>query len=306
MKYIPRTLTGVAALLLCMSVSAQPNEVEIKVTALGGSVYMLEGSGGNLGASIGDDGIFLIDDQFAPLTPKILAALREIDEGPVRFVINTHYHFDHVGGNENMGEAGSVIVAHDNIRKRMTTEMFNRFMDKTFPPYPEAALPVVTFNDRVTVHLNGESATVYHVAQAHTDGDSIVHFPQSNVIHMGDIFFNKMYPFVDLDGGGTLQGMIAGAELGLSLAREDTKFIAGHGQALGDVGELTEYRDYLVEARDNVQVLIDAGKTLPETISAKPTAKWDQTLGQVWITPAQFVTFIYNSLKGIREYTPAE
>ena len=304
MKYIPRTLAGATALLFCLSVSAQMDEVEIKVTALGGSVYMLEGSGGNLGASIGDDGIVLIDDQFAPLTPKILAALREISEGPVRFVINTHYHFDHVGGNENMGEAGSLIVAHDNIRKRMTTEQFNRFMDRSFPPYPDAALPVVTFNDRVTMHLNGESATVYHVAHAHTDGDSIVHFPHSNVVHMGDIFFNKMYPFIDLDGGGSVQGMIAGTELGLSLARDDTKFIAGHGQPLGDVGELTEYRDYLVEARNNVQTLIDEGKTLQETIAAKPTAKWDGELGQVWITPAQFVTFIYNSLKGIWEYTP--
>ncbi len=224
----------------------------------------------------------------------------------MRFVLNTHYHGDHVGGNENMGETGSVIIAHDNIRERMSTEQVSKFFNGATPAYPAAALPVVTFNDRVTMHLNGEPATVYHVAHAHTDGDAIVHFPHSNVIHMGDIYFNQRYPFIDLDGGGNLRGVIEGAQLAIMLAGDDTVIIPGHGP-ISNVAELRAYVEYLVTARDRVQNLIDEGATLEAAIAAKPTAEWDETLGAVWITPAQFVTFIYNSLKGISEYTaPAD
>jgi glyoxylase-like metal-dependent hydrolase (beta-lactamase superfamily II) len=300
-----RSLAGAAALLLSLPAAAQFEDVEIGITPLGKSVYVLQGAGGNLGASIGADGIILIDDQFAPLTPKILAALRSVSAAPVRFVINTHYHGDHVGGNEDLGKAGSLIIAHDNIRERMTVEQVSNFFDRATPPYPDAALPVVTFNDRVTLHVNGEPVTVHHVAHAHTDGDAIVHFPQSNVIHMGDIFFNQHYPFVDLDAGGSIQGIIAGAELALKLAVADTTIIAGHGPAVATVQELRDYRDYLAEARDKVSALAAQGATLEQAIAAQPTAKWDAELGAAWITPAQFVTFIYNSLKGIRQYTPA-
>jgi glyoxylase-like metal-dependent hydrolase (beta-lactamase superfamily II) len=182
----------------------------------------------------------------------------------VRFVINTHYHGDHVGGNEDLGKAGSLIIAHDNIRERMTVEQVSNFFDRATPPYPE-----------------------------------------SNVIHMGDIFFNRHYPFVDLDAGGSIQGIIAGAELALKLAVADTTIIAGHGPAVATVQELRDYRDYLAEARDKVSALAAQGATLEQAIAAQPTAKWDAELGAAWITPAQFVTFIYNSLKGIRQYTPA-
>jgi glyoxylase-like metal-dependent hydrolase (beta-lactamase superfamily II) len=304
MKFPYRMVAVAAALLSSPPTAAQFDDVDVSIEPLGGSVYVLQGAGGNLGASIGADGIILIDDQFAPLTPKILAALRSVSDAPVRFVINTHYHGDHVGGNENLGESGSLIIAHDNIRERMTVEQFSRFFDRATPPYPDAALPVVTFSDRVTLHVNGEPATVHHVAHAHTDGDAIVHFPRSNVIHMGDVFFNQRYPYVDLDAGGTIQGIIAGADLALSLASPDTKIIAGHGPAVATVQELREYRDYLAAARDQVQGLIDQGATLEAAIAAQPTAQWDATLGAAWITPAQFVTFIYNSLKGIGKYTP--
>jgi len=284
---------------------AQDEKVEYVSTPLTGTVTMIKGRGGNIAISAGDDGVFIIDDQLQPLTDQLLVAIRKIDQRPVRFVINTHYHGDHVGGNEMLGKSGSVIIAHDNIRQRMSTDQFNRFMDATTPAYPAASLPVVTFNDRVSLHLNGESVTVHHVPRGHTDGDSIVHFPASNVVHMGDIYFNGLYPYIDLDGGGSIQGMIAAVELGLRLADEDTRIIPGHGP-LSNRAELAAYLDFLVKARNNVQKLIDQGMGLEQAIAARPTAEWDEQLGGVWITPAQLVTFIYNSLTGVDHYTPPE
>ena len=285
--------------------SAQDKPVEYIPSPLSDTVTMIKGRGGNIAVSSGPDGVFIIDDQLKPLTEQLLAAIREISDQPIRFVINTHYHGDHVGGNEALGESGSVIIAHDNIRARMSADQFNHFFDETTPAWPEDALPVVTFNDRVTLHFNGEAVTAYHVPHGHTDGDSIVHFPASNVLHMGDLFFNGLYPYIDLDGGGGIQGMIAGADLALSLANEETKIIAGHGP-LADRAGLVEYRDFLVQARDAVQQQIDAGKSLEEAIAAKPTARWDETLGQVWIKPEQLVTFIYNSLTGVDHFTRLE
>jgi glyoxylase-like metal-dependent hydrolase (beta-lactamase superfamily II) len=263
---------------------------------------MLKGRGGNIAVSAGADGVFIIDDQLEPLTEQLLAAIRQIDERPVRFVINTHYHGDHVGGNEALGQAGSVIIAHDNIHRRMSSDQFNHFFDDTTPAWPADALPVVTFNDKVTLHLNGEPVTAHHVPRGHTDGDSIVHFPQSNVLHMGDIFFNGLYPYIDLDGGGSIQGMIAAVDAGITLADENTKVIPGHGP-MSDRAGLIEYRGFLIEARDKVQALVDEGRSLEEAIAAKPTAKWDAALGGVWITPDQLTTFIYNSLTGVDHYT---
>jgi cyclase len=293
---------AILTLLFAHPLAAQEDQVEYIPTKLSDTVTMLKGRGGNIAVSAGEDGVFIIDDQLQPLTDQLIAALREIDERPVRFVINTHYHADHVGGNEKLGETGSVIIAHDNIRKRMSSDQFNHFMGDTTPAYPKEALPVVTFNDEVTLHLNGESVAVHHVPNGHTDGDSIVFFPQSNVLHMGDIFFNGLYPYIDLDGGGSVQGMIAAADAGIVLADESTRVIPGHGP-LSDRAGLTEYRDFLVKARDNVQALVDQGKTLEETVAAQPTAEWDDVLGGIWITPPQFVTFIYNSLKGVDHYT---
>ena len=283
--------------------SAQDNEVEFTRFQLSDTIYMLRGRGGNIGISTGEDGLYIIDDQIQPITDQLLGAIREISDKPIRFVINTHYHYDHVGGNEAVGGTGTVIVAHDNIRKRMTTEQVSIFMESTTPPYPKGALPVLTFNDRMTLHFNGESATAYHVAHGHTDGDSIIHFPASNVIHMGDMYFNGLYPYVDLDAGGAIQGFITATDLALTLADESTHIIPGHGP-LATTQDLKDYRDFLVEARDNVQALIDQGMDLEQAIEAKPTADWDDTLGEIWIKPHQFVTFIYNSLKGIYEYTP--
>lgn len=287
------------------SLSAQEKPVEFTTFQLSDTVYMLKGRGGNVGISTGEDGLYIVDDQLKPITTQLLAAIRKVSNKPIRFVINTHYHADHVGGNEALGETGTVVIAHDNIRKRMTTEQVSIFRQETTPPYPKGALPVLTFNDRMSLHLNGETATAYYVASGHTDGDSIIHFPVSNVIHMGDMFFNGLYPYVDLDAGGSMQGLIEAADLALSMADELTRIIPGHGP-LAMTEDLKNYRDYLVEASTNVQELIDKDMTLEQIIAAKPTSEWDEELGKTWITPAQFVTFIYNSLEGINYYTPVK
>jgi len=281
---------------------AQDKPVEYIPTTLSPTITMIKGRGGNIAVSAGEDGVFIIDDQLQPLTDQLLASIKTVSDQPIRFVINTHYHGDHVGGNETIGKAGAVIIAHDNIRQRMTTDQFSHFWGETTPAWPKEALPVVTFNDRVTLHLNGEAVSVVHVPRGHTDGDSIVHFPESNVLHMGDIWFNGLYPFIDLDGGGTIQGTISAVELGLEMSDEKTKIIAGHGP-LGDRAKLAGYLEFLTAARDNVQALIDQGMTLQQAIAARPTAQWDEALGKVWITPAQLVTFIYNSLTGVDHFT---
>ncbi len=293
----------ITALFASTSAPAQEQKVEYIPTTLSDTLTMLKGQGGNIAISAGEDGVYIIDDQLQPLTDQLLVAISEISDQPIRFVINTHFHHDHVGGNETIGKGGAVIIAHDNIRQRMSSDYYSNFFDNTWPAWPQDALPVITFNDQITLHFNGEIAKVYHVPHGHTDGDSIVHFPASDVIHMGDIYFNGLYPYIDLDGGGNIEGMIAGAELGVSIAGEDTQIIPGHGP-LSNKANLAEYRDFLVTARNNVQKLIDQGKNLEQAVAARPTAQWDATLGAVWITPEQLVIFIYNSLQGIAEFTP--
>ena len=299
-----RALLLIATLFATISSTpAEEKKVEFKTFQLSDTVYMLMGRGGNVGISTGEDGLYIIDDQVKPVTKELLQAIRKISDKPIRFVINTHYHADHTGGNETIGGAGAVVIAHDNIHKRMTTKQVSIFMNNTTPPYAKAALPVVTFNDRMSLHLNGETATAYYVANGHTDGDSIIHFPKSNVIHMGDMFFNGMYPYVDLDAGGSIEGMVVAADLALSMADESTRIIPGHGQ-LAMTEDLKIYRDFLIKASTNVQALIDQDMNLQQIIAAKPTDEWDESLGKVWIKPAQFVTFIYNSLEDIHHYTP--
>jgi glyoxylase-like metal-dependent hydrolase (beta-lactamase superfamily II) len=293
------------AVFLTPSSFAQGQAVEYIATPLSSTVTMIKGKGGNIAVSSGADGVFIIDDQLKPLTDQLLASIRKVSEQPIRFVINTHYHGDHVGGNETLGGAGSVIIAHDNVRQRMTSEQFSNFMNSTTPAWPQYSLPVVTFNDKVTLHLNGEAVTVTHVPRGHTDGDSIVYFPDSNVLHMGDIFFNGLYPYIDLDGGGSIQGMIAAVELGIGMADAETRIIPGHGP-LSDFNGMQEYHAFLTKARDNVQALIDQGMSLEQAIAANPTAEWDENLGKVWITPDQLVIFIYNSLTGVDHFTRLE
>ena len=291
-------LAALAMLLSPAPSAAQEtmDTVTIRSTAVAGGIHMLQGRGGNIGLSIGADGAFLVDDQFAPLTPKILAAIRAITDKPVRFMVNTHWHFDHTGGNENFGKAGTVIVAHDNVRKRMSVEQFISRLNRREPPSPRAALPAITFPDQVTFHLNGDTIHAVHMPPAHTDGDAIVHFAAANVLHMGDIFFNGRYPFVDLDSGGSFEGVINAVNAALAMSNDQTRIIPGHGE-LATKADLLRYRDVLVQVRDRVRTLIQQGRTKEEVIAAKPSAQWDATWGTGFMNPPTFLGIVYDSMK---------
>jgi glyoxylase-like metal-dependent hydrolase (beta-lactamase superfamily II) len=269
--------------------------VNIVVRPIRGGIHMLTGSGGNMAVSAGEDGGFLVDDQYAPLTEKIAAAIREIRDEPVRFVVNTHWHGDHTGGNENLGEAGAVIVAHGNVRQRLSVEQLQKMRGLAVPASPPAALPVITFTDSVTFHLNGEAIHVFHVPPAHTDGDSIVHFLGSDVVHAGDILFNGTYPFIDVDSGGSLEGMIAAQERILALCGDDTVIIPGHGP-LANAAALRENRQMLVTVRDRIRSAIASGTTLETLLANDPLADLNARWGGGFIGPSQMLTIVYADL----------
>lgn len=291
------TLAVLLALPWAPAALAQPNpdEVEIEVTSVADGVWMLQGAGGNIGVSAGDDGVFLVDDQYAPLTPKILAAIKTVSERPVRFVVNTHWHGDHTGGNENLGEAGAVIVAHHNVRQRMSTDQFMAAFDRTVPASPAAALPVITFAEGVTFHLNDDTLEVVHLPAAHTDGDSAILWQDAGVIHAGDLFFNGSYPFIDLGSGGSIDGMIAAIERLLERAGDGTRIIPGHG-ALAGRTDLAAYLEMLRGARAAVAALVAEGRDREAVIAAKPTAAWDEAWGGGFIPPDRFAATLFDSL----------
>ncbi|HYO76946.1 MAG TPA: MBL fold metallo-hydrolase [Thermoanaerobaculia bacterium] len=245
--------------------------VEVKATKVAGSVYMLTGAGGNIGVSVGNDGVVIVDDQYAPLAPKIEAALKSITDRPIRFIINTHYHGDHTGGNEHFGRSAP-IVAHENVRKRLASGVTRR--GTVVPPAPAGALPVVTFNDTLTIHLNGEDVRAVHMPHGHTDGDSVIWFTGSNVVHMGDDFFNDRFPFVDTEHGGSVRGLIANIEKVLALVPDDAKIIPGHG-ALSDKTGLRRYLDTLRNTLATVERGVAAGKSLEQLKAEKVLAQWD-------------------------------
>jgi glyoxylase-like metal-dependent hydrolase (beta-lactamase superfamily II) len=256
-------------------VQAQVNydTVQVRSQPLGQGLYMLQGSGGNIGLAVGDDAVFVVDDQFAPLTPKILAAIAAVTPKPVRFVVNTHWHFDHTGGNENLGKAGALIVAHDNVRRRMSTEQFIEALNRREPASPPGALPVVTFAEGLTFHINGDSVVVAHVPPAHTDGDAVVFFTKANVVHTGDLFVSAGLPFVDRSSGGSIHGIIGAADRVLAVANAQTKIIPGHGP-LADRARLQAFRDMLVALRDRMAAEVKAGKTLEQVVAANITAAY--------------------------------
>ena len=266
-------------------------DIEITTTHVAGGIYMLQGRGGNLGLSIGEDGAFLVDDQFAPLTEKIIAAIRAVTDQPVQFVFNTHWHGDHTGGNENLGKAGALIVAHENVRKRLNPADFRELMGRSQQAPPDA-LPVITFTDQVTFHWNGETIHAIHVPPAHTDGDALVHFVGANVVHMGDLFFNGRYPFIDTGSGGNANGVIAAASAALEQMDDDTKVIPGHG-ALASRADLLAYRDMLVTVRDRVRKLVGEGKSEDQVVAAKPTADLDAIWGE---RSERFVRAMYQAV----------
>jgi cyclase len=269
--------------------------VEIKTEKVADGVYMLTGAGGNIGVSVGADGVLIIDDQFAPLTEKIKAAIAALTDKPIKFLLNTHYHGDHTGGNENLGNAGVVIVAQDNARKRLSLDQVNPSNGRVTPAAPYAALPVITFNDTLSFHMNGDSIVVFHVAPAHTDGDAIVRFTRGNVVHMGDCLFNGRYPVIDVPAGGSIDGMIAAAERVLPTLAADTKLIPGHGP-LADQAALQAFHDMLVGVRNKIRPLVKAGKTADEIVAARPTAAFDARWAPDSTSGARFTRVVVSDL----------
>jgi len=303
MKKITQIIIRMAAVLvLCsttITVLAQGavdyDAVNIQTIKVVDNIYMLTGSGGNMGVLTGADGAILIDDQFAQLTDKIKQAVAAVSDKPIRFLINTHWHGDHVGGNENLGKDGVIIVAHDNVHQRMSMDTFMELANRTIPAAPEQALPIISFSDSMTFRINGEEAIVKHLKGGHTDGDSIIHFRNANVIHSGDLVFNGSYPVIDTGSGGSINGMIEGGDYILSISDAETRIIPGHGQ-LGDRSIVQTLRDLLVTARDRVQRLIDEGKTLEQIQALKPNADYDAAYGKGFVNADTFLQYIYTSL----------
>jgi len=282
--------------LLSFGALAQDSEVTLKRTELGSGLYMLEGQGGNIGVSAGEDGVILIDDQFAPLTPKIEASIREVSDAPIRFVLNTHWHYDHTGGNENLGKGGAVIVAHHNVRTRMAAGGLMEAFGREMTPALGAALPVVTFGEDLQLHLNGLQLEAHHVPSAHTDGDAFIHWPQANVLHAGDLYFNGAYPVIDWGSGGHIDGMIAAADRLLALVDDETKIIPGHGP-LSNKAELAKYRDMLAVVASRVNTLVREGKSLEDVRAAQPTAEFDAAWGGGFMKPEPWLQQVYEGVK---------
>ena len=270
------------------------SKVEIKATQVAGNVYMLQGSGGNIGVSVGPDGILIVDDQFAPLADKIRAALKGLNQGKLRFILNTHWHGDHTGGNVAFGPEAP-IIAHDNVRKRLSTEQKIDFFKSTVPAAPKEALPVITFNQSLSVHFNGEEIRAIHFPNGHTDGDSVIFFTNSNVVHLGDDFFNGMFPFVDVDNGGTVVGLAKNIGEIITKIPAGAKLIPGHGP-LATLDDLKKFHRMLNETTDVIRKKVKGGKTLDQMKSEGLPEEW-KSWGTGFIKTEQWIELIYISLK---------
>ena len=303
-------ILGLGVLLQVLSLppaSAQGRRFEgpLETVPLRGSVYMLVMEpAGNIGVSAGADGAFVIDDQFAPMTERIIAAVAELTDQPIAFVANTHWHGDHSGSNENFGRMGYTIVAHENVRARLNSNQYHLFFKTGTRPKPPDALPVITYDDRMTFYLNDEVIDIIHVPVAHTDGDSAFYFREANVLHTGDAFINRGYPLIDIASGGSIKGLIEAANQMLEIVNDETIIIPGHGP-LADRARMIEIRDMLAEARARVVALIDQGMSLNEIKAAKPLATLDPEWGQELVKGRAFVTIVYQSETGNWEI-PAE
>ncbi len=288
------------ALAFCMTISmsyAQRDwdNVEIKTEKVADDIYALFGSGGNIGLAVGADYAYLIDDQFAPLSDKIMAAVREKTDKPIKFLVNTHWHGDHTGGNAKFAKSGTVIIAHDAVRMRMATVQ-ERGEGRSSQPSPYEALPKITYSDQLKIHLDStRTMHIMHVNPSHTDGDSYIYFPESNVIHMGDNFSNGGYPYIDLNSGGDIDGFIRNHNMVLFLIDDETKIIPGHGPVTNRK-KLMAYRDMLVRLRTRVKKAKSSGKTLEETLNLRLSSEWDDEFGQGFIDPTEIISSIYWSL----------
>lgn len=285
-----RLLLVLCTLSFTAIASAQEENISFKSTELAPGLYMLEGqggfAGGNLGLITGEDGVVLIDDGLEPLAAMTLAAIESLTGDPVDFVINTHAHGDHTGANEALHNNGATVVAHDNLRRQMIKDGSNR-----------AALPELTFTDAVTFHLNGHTASVFHVANAHTDGDSVIHFPEANIIHTGDAMFNKLFPYIDMDSGGSVEGFIAAQKKIIALADDATKIIPGHGE-LANKADLQAAINMLEDAQARVKALVEAGKSQEEVLAENPLADYHDGWNWGFITTERMTETLYISLTG--------
>ena len=272
-----RTTSAVLGLLACPALSSAQNfdDIQIRTVRVTESIYMLQGSGGNIGVSIGDDGTFIVDDQFAPLTEKITAAIAELTDNPVDFVINTHWHYDHTDGNENFGRAGAIIVAQENSRRRMETDQIVSLSNRLQEAYSKEGLPKITFGESIRFHYNDNQIDIVHFGPAHTDGDAVVFFRDSNVIHTGDVFVRYGLPFIDGPNGGAISGMIDALWGIAGLIGDDTTIIPGHGQ-LSTRTDLLEYRSMLVTIRQRIRAHIAEGLSVDEVVAANPARGFAQ------------------------------
>lgn len=288
-----------ATLALLVAVAAVPataaaqgfENVEIEATQVAENLYMLRGAGGNIGLSVGDDGAYIVDDQYAPLTERIQAAVAELTDEPVEFVINTHWHYDHSGGNENFGRAGALIIAHENSRRRMMSDQYVTVGDRDQAAYSDMGLPKITFQQTMSLHLNGEDVDIFHVSRAHTNGDAIVYFRDSDVIHTGDVFVRYGIPFIDVPNGGSLQGMIAAVYRIAGLIGDDTVVIPGHGQ-LSTRDDVLEYAEMLATIRDRILAGIRDGDSVDEIVASEPL----RGFGESNVGNEQFVRWTYETL----------
>ncbi len=288
-------LSVLIAGFMSLATTVQAADEKIIPIPITKQIYMIKGEGGNIGLFTGEDGTFLIDDQFAPLMDKIVAAIKSVGGQYPKFLINTHYHGDHTGGNENLGQGGTLIFSHDNVRERLRSGSFIQAFKTKRAGVPREGLPVVTFSEDISFHLNGDSVRAIHVPHAHTDGDSFIYFKAANVIHAGDFFFNGFYPFIDVNHGGSLKGMIIAVDKVLSLADESTKIIAGHGP-LGDKEQLTSYRQMLGTAYERLRKLKAEGKTAQEAVAAKPLADLEATWGDGLFKSDRWIEMIYSGV----------
>jgi glyoxylase-like metal-dependent hydrolase (beta-lactamase superfamily II) len=291
-------LTVCAPTLVVAQEAAEAPEITFATTELASGLYMLEGvggfGGGNVGLLTGEDGVVLVDDTFPPLTGVLLAAVAEVAPGPVDFVVNTHVHGDHMGGNEQLAGLGATVVAHDNVRQRLVTEGISTGTSKI--PAPAGSLPVLTFADAVTFHLNGQEAHVFHLERAHTDGDAVIHFRSADVIHAGDVFFNGLFPFIDLDSGGSLDGYIAAQKEILARAGDATRIIPGHGP-LATPADLSASIAMLEAIRDRVRPLVAEGKSVEEVLAAAPAADYE-AWSWGFIDTERMVRQVYRDIAG--------
>lgn len=300
---LPRTLILMAWFFIVLLQSvflhahSDSEEVKFEPVQVTENITMLSAKGGgNIGVFIGEDGTFLIDDQFARLTPSLLESIKSLGGAIPKYLINTHYHGDHSGGNENLGKEGAVIVAHDNVREILKKGSYIKTFDMKQPPFKKEGLPSITFAEEIKFHLNNDTVEVFHVPNAHTDGDGIVHFVKANVFHAGDIFFNGFYPFIDIDHGGSLAGMIAAVDQLLLKVNAESKIIPGHGP-LANVADLKNYRAMLVVVNQRLGELKKAGLSLDEALSEKPLAELDADWSKGFFSSDDFVNMIYLSLE---------